>query len=151
MDKPGSGAFLLTVVQGTTLLIAPFARTAGEQDVLAELTRQFERDHGARIGVAVVDADGRRRWSHRGDERFPLTSTFKPLACAAVLARVDAGREQLDRRMRFTADDLVTYSPVTENCVETGISLADACEAAITLSDNTAGNLLLSAIDGPAA
>ena len=72
---------------------------------------------------------------------------FKVLAGGAVLARVDAGKEQLDRRVRYDAKQLVTYSPVTEN-VATGMTLAELCEAAITLSDNTAGNLLLSASAG---
>ncbi|MEM6774469.1 MAG: class A beta-lactamase [Pseudomonadota bacterium] len=150
MERPGPGVFILLVTLGVTLLLAPPARPDSARNALAELTRQLERDHGARIGVAIVDAGGKERWSHRGDERFPLTSTFKPLACAAVLARVDSGSEQLDRRLPFSAADLVTYSPVTRNRVTTGISVAEACEAAITLSDNTAGNLLLSAIGGPA-
>ena len=144
------GTLLLTVLLVSIQpLQSSLARSANALDALAALTMKLEQDHGARIGVAVIDADGRESWSHRGDERFPLTSTFKPLACAAVLARVDSGREELGRRLIFSADDLVTYSPVTEERVESGISLAEACEAAITLSDNTAGNLLLSAIGGP--
>ena len=43
-----------------------------------------------------------------------MCSTFKLLAGGAVLARVDAGKEQLDRRIRYDAKHLVTYSPVTE-------------------------------------
>ncbi len=103
----------------------------------------------ARVGVVVMDAVSGDIWGHRADERFPLTSTFKPLACAAVLERVDAGSERLDRLLHFDAADLVTYSPVTKQRVDTGITLAGACDAAITVSDNTAGNLLLSAIGGP--
>ena len=78
-----------------------------------------------------------------------MCSTFKLLAGAAVLARVDAGKEQLDRRIRYDAKDLVTYSPVTEKHVATGMTLAELCDAAITLSDNTAGNLLLASLGGP--
>ena len=80
-----------------------------------------------------------------------MCSTFKLLAGAAVLARVDAGQESLERRIRFEASDLVAYSPATEKGVgEPGMTLAALCDAAITLSDNTAGNLLLEAIGGPA-
>ena len=60
-----------------------------------------------------------------------------------MLARVDTGKEQLDRRIRYDAKHLVTYSPVTEKNVATGMTLAELCDAAITLSDNTAGNLQL--------
>ncbi len=51
---------------------------------------------------------------------------------------------------RFSAKDLVTYSPVTEKHTADGMTLAELCDAAITLSDNTAGNLLLAALGGPA-
>jgi len=80
-----------------------------------------------------------------------MCSTFKALAAAAILARVDAGKEQLTRRVTFDASTLVTYSPVTEKHVGgDGMTLAEICDAAVTLSDNTAGNLLLAAIGGPA-
>ena len=97
----------------------------------------------------MLDTRDGRRAGHRADERFALCSTFKLLAGAAVLARHDAGKEQLDRRIRYDAKDLVTYSPVTEKHVATGMTLAELCDAAITLSDNTAGNLLLAALGGP--
>ena len=81
-----------------------------------------------------------------------MCSTFKVLACAAVLARVDAGRESLDRRIRFAASDLVTYSPVTKGRVGgDGMTLAELCEAGITQSDNTAGNLILASLGGPSS
>ncbi len=95
------------------------------------------------------DTGSGARIGHRADERFPLTSTFKFLAAAAVLAKVDAGKDSLDRRVTYAKSDLVTYSPATEKHVGDGMTLAEICEAAITLSDNTAGNLLLAAIGGP--
>ncbi|MEM1144547.1 MAG: class A beta-lactamase [Pseudomonadota bacterium] len=116
---------------------------------LHEVIGELEERLDARIGVAVVDSGSGKTWHHRGEERFPLTSTFKPLACAAVLARVDAGSEKLSREVEVRQEELVTYSPFTQDFVGSTITLADACEAAITLSDNTAGNLLLAAIGGP--
>ncbi len=44
---------------------------------------------------------------------------------------------------------MVTYSPVTEKHVDTGMTLLEISEAAIRKSDNTAGNLLLEALGGP--
>lgn len=76
-------------------------------------------------------------------------STFKVLLCSAVLSRVDAGQEQLDRRIRYTKRDLVEYSPVTELHLADGMTVAELCNATITMSDNTAANLLLSSIGGP--
>jgi beta-lactamase class A len=110
---------------------------------------RIEADIGARLGVAAIDTRDGSMASHRADERFPMCSTFKALAAAAVLSRVDSGKEQLDRRVRYEAKHLVTYSPVAERHVESGMTLAEICEAAVMLSDNTAGNLQLAAIGGP--
>ena len=119
------------------------------QDALQGEFARIEAKSGGRLGVAVLDTRDGSRTGHRADERFAMCSTFKLLAGAAVLARHDAGKEQLDRRIRYGAKDLVTYSPVTEKHVATGMTLAELCDAAIALSDNTAGNLLLAALGGP--
>src|SRR5574340_396589 len=58
---------------------------------------EIEARAGGRIGVAVIDTRTKARIAYRGDERFPMCSTFKALASAAVLQRVDKGRERLDR------------------------------------------------------
>ena len=119
-------------------------------DSLAADFARIEKESGGRLGVQVIDTETGAKAGHRADERFPLCSTFKTLAAAAILARVDAGKEKLERHVTYTAKDLVTYSPETEKHVGRGMTLAAICKAAITLSDNTAGNLMLNAIGGPA-
>lgn len=122
------------------------------QDALSRALPAIERRLDARLGVHVLDTQSGRQWAHRAHERFPMCSTFKLLACAAVLARVDAGAEDLERRIRFGAGDLVTYSPVTEpHAGGAGLRLAELCEAAMTRSDNTAANLILRSLGGPDA
>ena len=69
---------------------------------------ELERRNGGRLGVAALDTASGRRVGHRTDELFPLCSTFKFLAAAFVLARVDRGEEKLDRRVVFSEKDLVT-------------------------------------------
>jgi beta-lactamase class A len=110
---------------------------------------RIERDSGGRLGVAVLDTGSGAQAGYHDGDRFPMCSTFKLLAGAAVLKRVDEGKQTLDKRIKYQAGDLVTYSPATEKHVESGMTLAELCEAAITLSDNTAGNLLLANIGGP--
>jgi beta-lactamase class A len=107
--------------------------------------------HG-RLGVARLDTATGSIEGHRLDERFPMCSTFKVLAAALVLARVDAGQERLDRRIVVRPDSLLAYAPVTAKHVGgDGMSVAELCEAAITVSDNTAANLLLASAGGPSA
>jgi beta-lactamase class A len=80
-----------------------------------------------------------------------MCSTFKFLAAALVLARVDAGQERLDRRVVVTREALLKWAPVTSKHVGgAGMTVAELCEAAITVSDNTAANLLLASAGGPA-
>ncbi len=120
-------------------------------DPIEAVVAAAETRLAARIGVSILDDQTGRAWHHRSAERFALTSTFKALAAAALLARVDAGAESLDRRVTFAAGDLVAHSPVTETRVgAAGMTLAEIAEAAITVSDNTAGNLILDAVGGPA-
>ncbi|WP_035692706.1 class A beta-lactamase [Azospirillum halopraeferens] len=120
----------------------------GPGAALADVERRLD----ARLGAAILDTQTGRRWSHRADERFPMCSTFKALACAALLVRVDAGREDLGQRVRFTAADLVTWSPVTrERAGGDGMTLDELCVATMTQSDNTAANLILTRLGGPSA
>jgi beta-lactamase class A len=118
---------------------------------LADLER---RTGGGRLGVAVLGGrSGRLVGGHRPGERFPMCSTFKTLAGALLLRHVDEGRAELGERVRYGQEQLVEYSPATEKQAgsEDGMTLAAIAEAAITLSDNTAGNLLLDRLGGPAA
>jgi beta-lactamase class A len=112
----------------------------------------LEKKRGGRLGVAVLDTAGGHRVAWRGDERFLMCSTFKLLLVATVLARVDRGEEKLERRIVFGKDALLEYAPVTSRHVGApGLSVAGLCAAAVTLSDNTAANLLMHAVGGPAA
>lgn len=135
----------------TVALPARFALAAPSRDGDQRLSA-LERRHGGRLGVSILDTASGRRIGYRGGERFLMCSTFKLLAVAAVLARVDAGRERLDRRVVFDRRVLLAYAPVTSRRVgEPGMSVSELCEAAITVSDNTAANLLLASMGGPAA
>jgi len=110
----------------------------------------LEALHGGRLGVCAIDVATGRRLEHRADERFAMASTHKFLAAAFTLSRVDRGEERLDRRIVYPRDKLVAYSPATQKHVDGGMTVGELCEAAVTLSDNTAANLLLDALGGPA-
>ena len=146
------------MLQGMAAVLAAGAArrvAAGGETAAEALERRFaaiERPTGGRLGVALWDSGSGLRAGHRADERFPLCSTFKVLAAGAILQRVDAGHEDLARRIRFGKDRLVRYSPVTEHHADgAGMSLGEICAAALDYSDNTAGNLLLEALGGPPA
>ena len=126
-----------------------FAQNA--QAGFSEKAAALERRYGGRLGVAILDTSTASQLAWRGDELFALCSTFKLLAAAFVLARVDRREESLERRVIYSKSDLVPYSPVTEKYTgEEGMTISELCKAAITLSDNRAGNLLLDSFGGPA-
>jgi len=119
--------------------------------VAADALSTIEARVGGRLGVAAIDLGNGRKLAHRADERFPMCSTFKAMAAAAALARVDAGAERLDRFVRYGEADLLEYAPTTRaHVAEGGLTLGALCEAAVELSDNTAANLILASIGGPA-
>ena len=110
----------------------------------------IETRTGGRIAVAALDTGNSKRLDYRLQERFPMCSTFKFLAAAAVLKRVDEGKDNLERFIRYSSKDLLEYAPVTKAHLEDGgMTLGALCAAAIEQSDNTAGNLLLDVIGGP--
>jgi beta-lactamase class A len=112
---------------------------------------RIEAASGGRLGVAVLDTHDGTAFSHRANERFPMCSTFKTLAAAHVLARVDQRLERLDRRVQVRAADLVAHSPSTKLRADgEPMSIGELCEATTTLSDNAAANLLLETLGGPA-
>ncbi|MFI6785663.1 serine hydrolase [Micromonospora sp. NPDC050276] len=83
--------------------------------------RQLEKRFGARLGVYAIDTGNGRTVRYRADERFAYASTFKALAVAEVLD--ETTDSELDRVVRYSADDLVTYSPITEQHVTEGMTL----------------------------
>jgi beta-lactamase class A len=75
---------------------------------------KLEKQHpGSRIGVAALDASRNKQVEHRAQERFLMCSTFKALAVAGVLKRVDAKKEKLDRFVPYGEAQLLEYAPVT--------------------------------------
>ncbi len=109
-----------------------------------------EKVTGGRIGLAVHDTATGRRFSHRGAELFPMASTFKMLLAAAMLHRIDRGQDSLARAIPVKRADIVSNSPVSEKHIGATASVGTLCEATIIYSDNTAANLLLPAVGGPA-
>lgn len=125
------------------------ARPAAPLDLRAAVT-SAERTAGGRVGLAVHDTATGRRFSHRGGERFPMASTFKMLLVAAILERIDQGKDRLDRAIPVRASDILAVSPVSEKHVGGTATLAELAEATMIYSDNAAANLLLPAVGGPA-
>lgn len=146
IDRRHFSAVLLASLAG-----APTLAAAGGATALQRQLADIEKASGGRLGVCILDTGGGLRAGHRADARFPMCSTFKFLAAAAVLRRVDQGQEQLERRVVVGQRDLIPHAPVTGKRIgPPGMTMAELCEAAVTQSDNPAGNLMLASFGGPA-
>ncbi len=145
MSRPSRRA----VCAGLLAAAAPIS-AFGAEDLDARL-RAIEAATGGRLGLSV-EGEGIAPLSWRADERFPFCSTFKVLTAAAVLARVDAGAVQLDQPLPMREADIMSYAPVAKKAFAEGrnMTVAEACEAAVVWSDNTAANLQFALLGGPA-
>ncbi|MGW5438769.1 class A beta-lactamase [Nocardia asteroides] len=121
--------------------------TAAAADALAFAA--LESTYDARLGLSVLDTGTDRVVAYREHERFPMASTFKGLACGALLQAHPLATGYFEQVIRYTAADIVVNSPETEQHIDTGMTVTALCDAAITQSDNTAGNLLLRLLGGP--
>lgn len=137
----------------TALACGPTSNGESDSPPQPSAEQQFadlEQRYDARLGVFAVDTSAGTEVTHRDTERFPMTSTFKGLACGALLHEHSLSSGYFEQVVRFTPEEVVEYSPVTETRVESGMTVAELCAAAITVSDNTAGNQILELLGGPA-
>ncbi|TEW56609.1 hypothetical protein E2R68_00805 [Psychromonas sp. RZ22] len=93
---------MLKVIKESILLfcllfsIQLFADT--DSDLLQQKVEHLENSLKAQIGVSLLQPEANRSWSYKGDQRFPLTSTFKTYACAALLMKRDKKEVRLDKK-----------------------------------------------------
>jgi len=153
MQHPSRRALVFGLAAAAaSLSVRASSASAGER--LAEANERLaaiEAREGGRLGVAVLDSSGGAGLAHRAGERFPMCSTFKLMASVAVLERVDQGKEKIDSVVPYGPGDLLDYAPVAKaHIADGGMTLGSLCATAIDWSDNTAANLILDAIGGPA-
>ncbi|GAF23167.1 LOW QUALITY PROTEIN: beta-lactamase class A [Bacillus sp. JCM 19047] len=87
----------------------------------------LEDHYDARLGVYALDTGNGQTIAYNEDERFAYASTHKALAVGVLLQQLSL--DELDTQILFSEADLVTYSPITEQHVETGMSLHEISDA----------------------
>ena len=143
----------LVILAGAALLcpsVLLHAAPGTTTDAQAQLAA-LEQAAGGRLGVSALHVGSGARVAYRADERFPMCSTFKSMLAAAVLARSTSDAHLLDKRVRYEAKELVTYSPITEKHLGEGMTVAELCAATLQYSDNSAANFLMKILGGPQA
>lgn len=102
---------------------------------------EIEREHHVRIGLWAGSALAGRPLSHRADDRFLMCSTSKALVVATVLSK-DHDGTLLDKALPVPSTGLIKHSPTTSQHAGSTMTVRELSEAALSLSDNTAVNIL---------
>ena len=116
---------------------------------LATTLSNLEKKIEGQIGVAIIDTQSSTEWNYHGNDRFPMMSTFKTLACANVLYDVEKNKLNMKQKIAVTKQGLINWSPITQNFVGGSMSLKSVCGATMLMSDNYAANLALEQVGGP--
>jgi beta-lactamase class A len=140
---------------GLTLAAVAAAKPALANPPPAESVEQridgLEQAHNAVVGVFAVNLKSGKTAAHRSQDPFAMCSTFKAYAAARVLQMAERRELALGDKVFVDPGAGVTHSPVTGPRAGGDMTLAEICQAALQVSDNTAGNLLLKTIGGPPA
>ncbi|GAA4164062.1 class A beta-lactamase [Gryllotalpicola daejeonensis] len=146
----GSAALVAGLTGCTPTAAAADVDGGGASEGIRDSLLGLEKEAGVTIGVHATNAVGRSVF-FRPAERFPLCSTFKVLAVGALLKENSYNDRFWQTPVAFTAADIVENSPITSRDPDRTMTYSELADAALRYSDNTAGNLLLKRVGGPAA
>ncbi len=139
-------------VQSRPMPPAPTQRSNQPAQGFAESIRNQWASFTGRAGITIL----RDNWavSQRGDEFMPQQSVSKLWVAIAVMDLVDKKRLSLNDTLNVRRSDLTLFNQpiadmVTADGYETTVS--ELLELSMTLSDNTANDVLLRRVGGPDA
>ncbi len=106
------------------------------------------------MGFAASHIETGRRLTLNSSGRFPMASAYKLPIAIQMLTLVDEGKAQLERIIKIEPKDIRPGGvPLTDkfNFAESSVSVGDLLEMMLTVSDNTASDLILRLAAGPEA
>jgi len=139
---------------GGTLALGASACIPPDQSPLGRLAaelRIIEAAGNGTLGVSLYNTVSGIAVGINQDRRFGHCSSFKLSLAAMVLAMDAAGRIDANRRVRWTRAELLSVSPFTAERLTEGATIRELAQATQITSDNTAANVLLRELGGPAA
>ena len=120
---------------------------------LAQQLRAIAAVPRGRVGIAAIDFATGRTVAVHGNERFPMASVVKLAVAAAYLAEVDASRRSLTRAITLDVSIRSGSDGIGRLMPHPGVTLsaANLIELMLTVSDNTATDMLIADLGGTAA
>ncbi|MFN3990487.1 MAG: class A beta-lactamase [Erythrobacter sp.] len=145
-------------LMGSTLALAASGCIPPDQSPIGRLAAQLRLIEAAELGsaggilgVQIYEPDSGVALGINQDRRFGHASSFKFTLAAMLLAQHAAGTINADKRVTWSEADMAEHAPFTRARMGTGASLRELAEAAQKTSDNTAANILMREMGGPAA
>ena len=117
----------------------------------AELER-IAAETGGLVGVSFCHVESGQRLTLNAGEAFPMASTYKVAIAARLLKRIEEQRLGLDEMIQITRDDLSPGGGIIKaHFSEPGVALSihNLLTVMLTISDNTASDMLLGLAGGP--
>jgi beta-lactamase class A len=132
----------------------PPRQPEGAPLAMAEGIRALWVSYPDRAGVAVVREDAAWEIAFRGGEPMPQQSVSKLWVAVAVMDAVDAGTLRLSDSITVRPSDLTVFSNAMNAKVGSSgytTTLGELLRLAMVTSDNSANDVLLRKVGGPAA
>lgn len=115
--------------------------TAAIQDIITAA-----ESNGVRVGVYAM-LPGGETVAHREDESFIVASTIKIAIMVRLYQMVDAGEIKLTDMYALREEDICPGSGVMQGLhIGTELTLGDICYLMMSISDNTATNVLIDVV-----
>ena len=147
----GAAAAALAASGYPRVAVADPAGPAPTGPVEVELAALEDR-FNAKVGFYGRNLASGRSLAYRADDLFATCSAFKSYVAAQILQKVQQGELKLTDEVYIDPALFVPVaSPITEPNIGGWMPLSDLCAAAVRQSDNTATNLMLEILGGPAS
>jgi beta-lactamase class A len=128
----------------------PPAKAGVLRDKLQTRLQKIARDVDGVMAYAVLDLTTGDRFGHLESEVFPTASTIKIAILYELFRRADEGSIDLDEMRALDRRHAVGGSGVLQELGTPSLSLRDYGTLMVTLSDNTATNVLIDALGAEA-
>ncbi len=143
---------LIAGAAATALTTTGVPRPQAAPMPIEEQLGALEDRYNAKVGFYGRDLASDRAVAWRADDLFATCSAFKAYVAGAILRKDQQGEIRLaDEVFIDPALFVPVASPMTEPNLGGWMPLSDLCAAAVRQSDNTATNLMVEILGGPAS